>query len=144
MDPAFPQERLAFMLSDAGIKLVLTQSRLASRLPADGTQSIYLDEFDWTKAEDAPVEAAVGPENLAYVMYTSGSTGRPKGVGVEHRNVAALIAWAHQSFPPADLESVLAVTSVCFDLSVFELFVPLATGGRVVLVEDTLAAASAP
>jgi len=129
MDPAFPQERLAFMLSDAGIKLVLTQSRLASRLPADGTQSIYLDEFDWTKAEDAPVEAAVGPENLAYVIYTSGSTGRPKGVGVEHRNIVHYVLRVAERL---ELEPGMAhalVSTIAADLGNTVLFPALVTGG---------------
>ena len=81
MDVAFPHERLAFMLSDAGARIVLTQTRLAGRLPAGAAEAVHLDAFDWA-GEGAPLETAVRPENLAYVIYTSGSTGRPKGVGV--------------------------------------------------------------
>ncbi|HVR95631.1 MAG TPA: amino acid adenylation domain-containing protein, partial [Thermoanaerobaculia bacterium] len=78
------------------------------------------------------------PGNLAYVLYTSGSTGRPKAVAVEHRSAAALVDWAGGVFAPAELDGVLASTSIAFDLSVFELFVPLSYGGRVVLVPDAL------
>ncbi|MCP4654112.1 MAG: AMP-binding protein, partial [bacterium] len=76
--------------------------------------------------------------NLAYVIYTSGSTGRPKGVAIEHRHAVAMVAWAHQEFPAAELAGVLASTSICFDLSIFELFVPLGRGGKVILAANAL------
>ncbi len=76
--------------------------------------------------------------NLAYLIYTSGSTGKPKGVAIEHRSAAALLAWTHEAFPAADLAAVFASTSVCFDLSVFEIFAPLTRGGTVVLAENAL------
>src|SRR6185295_20388479 len=72
----------------------------------------------------------------------SGSTGRPKGVAIEHRSAVELIAWAGGAFEPAVLAAVLAATSICFDLSVFEIFVPLATGGAAIVVEDALALAA--
>ncbi|NJN99466.1 MAG: AMP-binding protein [Anaerolineales bacterium] len=78
------------------------------------------------------------PENLAYVIYTSGSTGRPKGVAIEHRAAVSLVRWAGEAFSPAERQGVLFSTSVCFDLSVFELFVTLSRGGRVFLVENVL------
>ena len=77
-------------------------------------------------------------DNLAYLIYTSGSTGRPKGVAIEHRSASALIAWAKSAFTAEELTAVFAATSINFDLSVFELFVPLACGGRVVLGRDAL------
>src|SRR4029077_8804931 len=82
---------------------------------------------------------AVAPEQAAYVIYTSGSTGRPKGVVIEHRNAVAFIAWARQTFGADELSGVLASTSICFDLSVFELFVPLSGGGTVIIAADALA-----
>ncbi len=78
------------------------------------------------------------PRDLAYVIYTSGSTGTPKGVAIEHRNVVALLAWARECFSDEELGGVLASTSICFDLSVFELFAPLAWGGKVVLAQNAL------
>ncbi|MEM9212761.1 MAG: amino acid adenylation domain-containing protein [Cyanobacteria bacterium P01_F01_bin.150] len=76
--------------------------------------------------------------SLAYVIYTSGSTGRPKGVAIAHQNAIALVNWARNAFRAEQLAGVLASTSICFDLSVFEMFVPLSVGGTVVLVEDVL------
>ena len=139
LDPAYPRERLAFMLEDSGAALVLSERSLAPILPAGAARVVLLD--------DGPEEPAGGPVavdggNLAYVIYTSGSTGRPKGVAIEHRSAAALVQWALGAFTYEELEAVYAATSVCFDLSVFELFVPLAMGGRVILGQDALALAN--
>ncbi len=84
------------------------------------------------------------PGNLAYLIYTSGSTGRPKGVAIEHRSPGVLLQWAREVFSPEDLSGLLASTSVGFDLSVFELFVPLAWGGRVVLAANALDLVAVP
>ena len=83
----------------------------------------------------------MAPRNLAYLIYTSGSTGRPKGVAIEHRSAVAMLAWAWSVYSDAELGGMLASTSVCFDMSVFELFAPLARGGRVIVVENALALA---
>src|SRR5262249_51446243 len=80
----------------------------------------------------------VEPENLAYLIYTSGSTGMPKAVGLSHGNAVSLVGWASGAFTPLELSRVLASTSIGFDLSVFELFVPLCLGGTVVLADDAL------
>ena len=80
----------------------------------------------------------VKPDNLAYVIYTSGSTGQPKGVAIEHRNTVALLHWAKSVFTNDELSGVLASTSICFDLSIFELFVPLSWGGKVIWLENVL------
>ena len=76
------------------------------------------------------------PDSLAYVIYTSGSTGRPKGVAIEHHSTVAMISWAQSVFSREELGCVLASTSLCFDLSVYELFVPLTCGGRIVIVRE--------
>ncbi|NOJ98439.1 amino acid adenylation domain-containing protein, partial [Corallococcus coralloides] len=85
-----------------------------------------------------PVTSEVRPENVAYLIYTSGSTGRPKGVAVTHRNAVAFLAWATETFTEEETKAVLAATSLNFDLSVFELFVPLVRGGSVVVVRNAL------
>ncbi|HEX3526027.1 MAG TPA: amino acid adenylation domain-containing protein [Thermoanaerobaculia bacterium] len=140
LDPAYPQERLDFMLTDSGARALWTERELADRFGF--FQSAVL------LAEDAVVSPSpggwegvgegAGGEGLAYIIYTSGSTGRPKGVGIEHRSAVALVRWALGVFPPEDLRGVLAATSVCFDLSIFEFFVPLAAGGRVILAPGVL------
>src|SRR6185369_381463 len=120
-----------------------------SRLPATGAPVIQVDAEAETPAASrrrAPRRLA-GPRNLAYVIYTSGSTGRPKGVAVEHASAAAFVRWSGQVFG-AELGGqdggVLASTSICFDLSVFEIFATLCHGGYLVLVENVLEIADRP
>ncbi|HEX8161810.1 MAG TPA: amino acid adenylation domain-containing protein [Pyrinomonadaceae bacterium] len=140
LDPAYPKQRLAFMLEDSGARFLLTEERLIDSLPRTTAHTIFLDR---DRAEFAPRGAddlapAARPQNLAYVIYTSGSTGVPKGVAIQHRSAAALLRWAHSAFDADDLGGVLASTSICFDLSVFELFVPLGCGGKVIVAENAL------
>ena len=140
LDPAYPQERLSFILEDASAPVLLTKEHLVENLPAHSAQVVCLDK-DWEdicKESAENVSSAVESNDLAYVIYTSGSTGRPKGVAIEHHSTVALLEWTNAVFTEEDLKGVLASTSICFDLSVFELFVPLTRGGKVILVEDAL------
>jgi amino acid adenylation domain-containing protein len=141
LDPSYPPERLAFMLEDARVPVLLTQERLAPTLPPTPAQLLCLDR-EWGKIALAsaanPPMGAVSPEHLAYVIYTSGSTGIPKGVAIEHHSPVALLDWSRKVFIPDEFAGVLASTSICFDLSVFELFVPLSWGGKVILAENAL------
>ncbi|HZF13213.1 MAG TPA: condensation domain-containing protein, partial [Thermoanaerobaculia bacterium] len=145
IDPLYPPERVAFMLEDAqrdqATAVLLTEERLLARLPAlpAPTRIVCLDrELPAPAGALAVLLPQPAAENLAYVMYTSGSTGRPKGVAIRHAGAVALVAWAHGVFARAELAGVLAATSLCFDLSVFELFVPLAKGGAVILAANAL------
>src|SRR5260221_7318909 len=128
------------MLQDVQVPVLLTKRRHLENLPRHVARMICLDA-DWQtialQSEENPLSTAT-PEHLAYVLYTSGSTGRPKGVAIEHRNAVAFVQWASSVFSREDLSGVLASTSICFDLSVFELFVPLICGGTVQLVENVL------
>jgi amino acid adenylation domain-containing protein len=140
LDAAYPQERLAFILRDAQVPVLLTQQPILRKFPAHEAQVVCLDT-DWeviaqqpTASPQSPVTAA----NLAYVIYTSGSTGTPKGVAITHWNAVALLDWARRQFAPESLAGVLASTSICFDLSVFELFVPLSCGGTVIVAQNLL------
>ncbi len=151
MDPAYPAERLRYMAADAGVTAILASAKAAERLA--GVAAPIVDPLrlaDSDAADPGARQAADGsasatlPENLAYVIYTSGSTGRPKGVAITHRSATAFVEWARGEFSAGELDGVLAATSVCFDLSVFELFVPLSLGGRVILVEDALHLARLP
>ncbi len=138
LDPNYPQERLSYMLADSGVGVLLTQQSLLASLPSHSAQIVGLDT-DWeaiAQASQENLDAGVGAENLAYVIYTSGSTGLPKGVAIEHQSPVALGYWARQTFTTAQLSGVLASTSICFDLSVFELFVTLFMGGKIILVRS--------
>jgi amino acid adenylation domain-containing protein len=143
LDPDYPRQRLAFMLEDSGCHLLVAEGALLARFPELRRRWPSCDpeaapESGGEAAGPAGAGGTAGPGNLAYLIYTSGSTGRPKGVAVEHRSVVALVAWARQLFHAGDLDGVLASTSICFDLSVFELFLPLCCGGKVVLSPDAL------
>ncbi len=140
LDPTYPTERLVFVLEDADVSVVLASQGLRDRIPARaeaGRVRVMLVEEAGAEASTAPPPAA-GPGHLAYLIYTSGSTGRPKAVAIEHRSAAVLLHWAREAFSPADLAGVLAATSISFDLSIFELFVPLAWGGKVILAANVL------
>jgi len=140
LDPAYPQERLAVILEDAKAPLVLTESCLLDTLPHSAGLTICLDT-DWPRITSESMEnpvSSVKPENLSYVLFTSGSTGRPKGVAIEHRNAASFIQWAQTVFTPSEVNGTLFSTSLCFDLSIFEMFMPLSVGGKVIVAQNAL------
>ncbi|HSF42507.1 MAG TPA: amino acid adenylation domain-containing protein, partial [Thermoanaerobaculia bacterium] len=138
LDPAYPAERLAYLLEDSGAALLLEDGSAGERLPATGPPRVRLDRPLEPLGPPAPPPRRPSPQNLAYLIYTSGSTGRPKAVAIEHRNAVALARWARDAFTERELDGVLAATSLGFDLSVFEVFVPLCRGGRVVLAGSAL------
>jgi len=140
LDPAYPREWLRHILEDAKAPIVLTQASLADDLPIFAGQRICLDG-EWDAISREPEEnpaTRVRPEHLAYVLFTSGSTGRPKGVALEHRTAATFIQWSKEVFAPAELAGVLFSTSVCFDVSMFEMFVTLSAGGQIILAPNVL------
>ena len=140
LDPAYPPARLMQILASSKAPLVLTTERLADRLTGHKGSLVYLDrDRSAIEASHETAHARVASSSdLAYVLYTSGSTGEPKGVAIEHRSVIALIDWARSVYSPEQLDGVLFSTSICFDLSSFEMFVPLCSGGKVILVENIL------
>ncbi|HVW20931.1 MAG TPA: amino acid adenylation domain-containing protein, partial [Opitutaceae bacterium] len=140
LDPAYPEERLAFMAADAGLAALVTAPEFAGRVPA-GAAAVLQPDGTGEGAEPGPPPA---PAQLAYLIYTSGSTGRPKAAAIEHRQAVALVHWALGAFSPAELAGMFFSTSVCFDLSVFEVFVTLAAGGRVIVGENALELATHP
>jgi amino acid adenylation domain-containing protein len=146
LDPAYPAERLSYMLSDSGASLLLTSRNLAGAISGPSAHTLFLDEIVPGDDSDGDerMRADVHAENLAYLIYTSGSTGRPKGVSLTHRSAARFLRWAHEVFSSSEMSGVLAATSICFDLSIFEIFGPLTMGGTVVLARDVLSLPSLP
>ncbi|HEX5886873.1 MAG TPA: amino acid adenylation domain-containing protein, partial [Pyrinomonadaceae bacterium] len=139
LDPEYPHERLAFMMHDAGLKVLLTTQQLAESLSlADsGMTLMFVDDESEAAVGNNP-EILVDEHQLSHLIYTSGSTGKPKGVAIEHGSSTAFIHWAREVFDREDLESVLFSTSICFDLSIFEMFVTLSRGGQIVLAGNAL------
>lgn len=135
LDPAYPQERLSYMLADARPALLLTQDSLKSGLSADAAYTFCLDS-DWEQLadyNDDNLPSIVQGDNLAYVIYTSGSTGQPKGVGVTHTNLINLLCSMQQSPGMTASDVLLGVTSLSFDIAALELYLPLISGGKLVL-----------
>jgi len=149
LDPTYPAERLTFIVEDARISVLVTDGSVSFELGhtvklVNSSDGWVQNELSANRELDVVGSAHPTANGLAYVIYTSGSTGRPKGVAIEHRNTVALLHWAREQFSDAELAGVLASTSICFDLSVFELFVPLSWGGCVVLAENALALPKLP
>lgn len=145
LDPAYPVQRLNYMLRDSGAALLLVQGDSCPALELGEAVTVMdVDTVtDGAQAEHDPARP-VAAQGLAYCIYTSGSTGQPKGVMIEHRNVAALVAWSATVYRDGDLDGVLAATSICFDLSAWELFVTLGLGGYVIMADNALALAHLP
>ena len=138
LDPTYPKERLSYILDDAHVPILLSQKGLANRFSSSKAKIVCIDSNIIKSSKRQNLEIKVHSENLAYVIYTSGSTGRPKGVAIEHHSAVTLAYWAKDTFSSKDLSGILFSTSICFDLSVFELFVPLSWGGKVILAENAL------
>jgi amino acid adenylation domain-containing protein len=137
LDPKYPPDRLAFMIEDSSVKLILTQKHLQSVLPAGKAQFVCLDA-DWetiSRESATPVIGSAMPGNLAYIIYTSGSTGRPKGVLLEHRGLTNLakVHWEEFQISPGD--RVLQFASISFDASVSEIFSALSRGAAICLAK---------
>jgi amino acid adenylation domain-containing protein len=140
LDPKYPSERLSYMLEDSEAKVLITENRLGSQLQSFAGPVVELDsqrnEIAVMSSQNPDVRVVAG--NLAYVIYTSGSTGKPKGVAISHGSAATFVRWSQETFSREELSCVLASTSICFDLSVFEIFVPLSCGGCAVVVGNAL------
>ncbi|MEU2452099.1 amino acid adenylation domain-containing protein [Streptomyces sp. NPDC012765] len=144
IDPRYPSRRLDFILEDAAPALVLTDEQTVGVLPQTSIPQLFVGDIDFGGAQDAQdaetgAAAAVGrPARIAYVMYTSGSTGTPKGVAITHSNVVNDVLGLASAIGVGAGTRVLAGTSVNFDVSVFEIFSTLCSGGIVELVRDAL------
>jgi amino acid adenylation domain-containing protein len=132
IDPTYPRERVAFMLADSSAEVVLTQPRLAQRLPHGTGAVVELDAGAqrFSHLPSAPPPQRALPANLAYMIYTSGSTGRPKGTLVTHRSVCNFVTTVRELFSIGPHDNVLQFASLSFDVSVFEIFGALTNGAR--------------
>ena len=144
LDPAYPRDHVAFMLQDSQAPVVLTQQKLTESLPFKAAKVVCVDS-EWPFLGDGPDDDVVPtttPANLAYVIYTSGSTGRPKGVKISHRGVVNTIQDVNRRFEIGPSDRVIALASLSFDLSVYDVFGLLAAGGTIVLPPAQVSARS--
>ncbi|MET3441655.1 amino acid adenylation domain-containing protein [Variovorax paradoxus] len=134
LDPEYPVDRLAYMVADSGIGLLLTQSHLRALVPGtEALQVLALDALDTGSQPDADPQVALGGDNLAYVIYTSGSTGKPKGVMVRHLSLGHFMLSMKDAPGMTEDDVLVAVTSLSFDIAALELYLPLLSGARLVL-----------
>ncbi|MBN3895575.1 MAG: amino acid adenylation domain-containing protein [Nostoc sp. NOS(2021)] len=159
LDPNYPEERLAFMLEDSQLSLLLTTEKILQNslsasvkaLPKNNNKQspinpeqltvICLDK-DWeiiNQENPENLESNIEPTNLAYLIYTSGSTGKPKGVQITHRNVVNFLTTIQQQLQLTNQDSLLSVTTLSFDIAVLEIFLPLTVGAKVILVSREVA-----
>ncbi|MBE9229036.1 non-ribosomal peptide synthase/polyketide synthase, partial [Phormidium sp. LEGE 05292] len=139
IDPEYPQDRLSFMLTDTGVKVLLTQEKLVASLPKHQAQVICLDS-DWQSINQASQENlnnTVSSENLAYVIYTSGSTGTPKGVVVNHQAVNRLVKNTNYIQLTAD-DRIAQASNIAFDAATFEIWGALLNGAKLVIINKSV------
>jgi len=142
LDPEYPKERLGLILQDTQMSLLVSQQQVAGNLPDHSARVVCLD-LDWQEISQQSEENPDGEtltENLAYVIFTSGSTGKPKGVAVPHRTVINVLTHMREQLGLSDHDTLLHVASLSFDISVLEIFLPLTTGARLVVVSREVAA----
>jgi amino acid adenylation domain-containing protein len=150
LDPAFPADRLAFMIEDSQTRIIIADSELTGHMPSHHAQVVVLDQAAGDAAgagsggasenlPDAPGQTYDG-ERLAYVLYTSGSTGRPKGVQVPQRALVNFLASMQQRPGITQADTLLSVTTLSFDIAGLEIFLPLISGARVEIAEQAVTA----
>jgi surfactin family lipopeptide synthetase A len=142
LDPAYPKDRVAYILADAQAQVLIADPHLLASLPAHQAAIICLDR-DRPEIAQQPQSNPVNdsdPANLAYVIYTSGSTGNPKGVAVCHQSQANLLAYLQHTPGLTSSDILLAVTTICFDTSTADMYLPLLVGAKIVLVSSEVAA----
>ena len=142
LDPAYPSDRLQYMCDHSDLKLIVTQASLTERVAAFNKPQIVIDSVaaEIDKLDQSPVEAFAQPSDICYVIYTSGSTGKPKGVQVPHGAVVNFLYAMRQTPGFGADDSILAVTTLSFDIAVLELYLPTIFGGRVVILDSLTSA----
>jgi amino acid adenylation domain-containing protein len=140
LDPALPEERLAFMLADSKVTAVIASEALSARLPQGRWTVVNADEFNSAPSLCAcqESEAEIAADNLAYVIYTSGSTGQPKGVEITHGSLMNLVSWHVRAFGVSAADRATLQAAVGFDAAVWELWPYLASGASVAIPEESV------
>jgi len=141
LDPAYPRDRVAFMLENSEAPLVLSQASLVQNLPAGGARAVLIDS-DWpeiAKQSQRSPSLRLDSANRAYVIYTSGSTGKPKGVEIPHRAVVNFLTTMAQRPGLAATDRLLAVTTLSFDIAGLEIYLPLIQGASLEIVSREMA-----
>ncbi|MDM8558776.1 amino acid adenylation domain-containing protein [Candidatus Parabeggiatoa sp. HSG14] len=133
LDPAYPKARLTFMLEDADVSILLSQSSLVDTLPSIKTQVIYLDTERLSQLSVNNLSSGIAPDNLAYVIYTSGSTGKPKGVMIQHQSLVNFVETAITKYGFTQHDRLLQFASISFDTAAEEIYPCLASGGQLIL-----------
>ncbi|MGA9773579.1 MAG: amino acid adenylation domain-containing protein [Blastocatellia bacterium] len=135
LDPSYPQDRLAFMLEDSQVKVLLAQERLLERAPSSKTMAVCIDS-EWGRIANESEHdfvSGVTSDHPAYTIYTSGSTGRPKGVMISHRSLTNCIRWTERDFCVSASDTVIMRAAFSFDVSVWEFFTPMICGGKLII-----------
>ncbi|MBT6562980.1 MAG: amino acid adenylation domain-containing protein, partial [Candidatus Scalindua sp.] len=153
LDPEYPEKRIRYMLEDSGCKVLITQSELQTRLvpivPSTdvpsygaGNHELIIINIETALTSHSPIvnlqSSIVNPHHLAYVIYTSGSTGKPKGVMVTHRNIVSFHLNLKKTFFLKSSDTILGLTTICFDISMLELICSLLSGMKVVITPDNI------
>jgi len=143
LDPVYPKDRIAFMIEDSGLSVVLTQTSLAAALPKMPINILQTDTL-WEEINHQAEPALISlnghsPDNLAYVIYTSGSTGIPKGMQITHRNLTNFLCSMSTNPGFGRTDKLLALTTICFDIAGLELYLPIINGGQVEIIASDIA-----
>ncbi|WP_202704541.1 AMP-binding protein, partial [Flavobacterium sp. UGB4466] len=142
IDPAYPQERIGYMLADTAALLVVSTFESQAVLPEDYTGLLVVVDRDWSLINEhptTPLDAVLSSASLAYVIYTSGSTGKPKGVLIQHNNLVRLFFNDASLYDFSEKDTWTLFHSFCFDFSVWEIFGALFYGGRLVIIPKIIA-----
>src|SRR5262245_788427 len=137
LDPRYPLDRLEYMAADAGMAILLTEWRTRQQIHVAGMRELCLD-VEWPEVArhaDTNLDIAIDGDNLAYAIYTSGSTGKPKGAMIHHRGLSNYLQWAADAYETATGDGSAVHSSLSFDLTVTSLYLPLVTGGTVILLD---------
>lgn len=137
LDPAYPDERIEYILDHAGVVKILTTSEKTINFSQKKYTVIFVDQIPIESGADNFFKSSTKPSDILYIIYTSGTTGNPKGVIVPNNGVANYLLWMKETFRINTTTKILAKTSISFDISIWELFLPLISGGTVILKKRT-------